>query len=199
MKYKFQAKDFQHLLRITKIRYEYLTSKLDIKPDVEEVEGTGRAHVYSFKNLLQIAFAHNANKMGISLRIVKSLLENLEDYKEGVEPELFEAIKNTGVSIYINYYDGFPIVYIRGIDIRFYTDVSGKIRKLEEESKTLKNKDDKDVLNYRISTLKGWAEIMKNFPSDTIFKKMLPEMSDGYISINFGTIKNKILSDLEIW
>lgn len=197
MKYKFQAKDIQLILRITKIRYEYLTSKLNIKPGVEEVEGTGRAHLYSFKNLLQIAVAHNANQMGLSLRLVNNLLDNLESYEDEVEPDLFDTVRNK-VSIYIGYYDGFPIVFIRGIGLRFYTDVAGKIRELEKESKTVKDKDYKEHLNYHISTLKNWSIIMKNFPSDTTFKEMLPEISHSYISINFGTIKNGILSDLEI-
>jgi hypothetical protein len=198
MKYKFQAKNIQHLLRIKKIRYEYLTSKLNIKPDVEEAEGTGRAHLYSFKNLLQIATAHHANEMGLSLRIVKNLLDDLENYKDLVEPELFDAVKNTSASIYIVYHYGFPIVCIRGIDLRFYTDVEKKILELKEELKKMRNKDHKELLDYQISSLTSMAKIIDNFPPDKTFKEIWPEMSDGYISINFGTIKNKMLSYLEL-
>jgi len=200
VKFKFQAKDIQHILRITKIRYEYLTSKLGIKPDVEEVEGTGRAHLYSFKNVLQIAVAHNANKMGMSLRIVKSLLDDLESYKDEVEPELFDAVKNTRVSIYCAYHGEFPIVYIKGKDFRFYTDVAGKIRELEVESKLLKEEDYQDFKehqDYYIAVLTDIASVIEDFPPDPKWLKRWLEISDGYITINFGTIKTKIISHLE--
>ena len=55
---KFQAKDIQRIVQIPKHRYEYIASKIGIKPDVDEVEGQGHIHRYSFKNLLQFAFIH---------------------------------------------------------------------------------------------------------------------------------------------
>lgn len=198
MTYKFQAKDIQYLLHITKIRYEYLTSKLDIKPDVEEVEGTGRAHLYSFKNLLQIAIAHKANKMGLSLRAVKRLFDDLESYKDEVEPGIFDVDKDTSVSIYFAYYGEFSIIFIRGKDFRYYPHTAAKLREIEEQSKKLTGPDYEDDQVYLIGVLTDMTITTEDYfpPDPRSFKKWL-EISDGYITINLGTIKEKIISQLE--
>ena len=200
MKYEFQAKHIQYLSRITKIRYEYLTSKLNIKPDIEEADGTGRAHLYSLKNLLQIAVANNANKMGMSLRTVKKLLDDLESYKDEVEPELFEADKKSNLSIYCAYHGEFPIIYIRGKEFRYYADFDVKIKELQGELKTLEEKDHKEFeehQNYAIAVLSDMAHVVEYFPPDSKALDIWLGVADCYITINFGSIKNGIISQLE--
>ncbi|MEJ2731544.1 MAG: hypothetical protein P8185_24045, partial [Deltaproteobacteria bacterium] len=74
----FQAKDIQRVLEIKKIRYQYLSGKIGIFPEIEEVEGTGRSHIYSLKNLLEFAFANLANNLGLSPRSTRLMLEFLD-------------------------------------------------------------------------------------------------------------------------
>ncbi len=72
---KFQAKDIQEMLGIPKHRYEYIAMRIGIKPDVEEVEGTGRAHSYSLRNALQFAFVHYANQRGLPPSACRDMLK----------------------------------------------------------------------------------------------------------------------------
>lgn len=197
MKHQFQAKDIQRILKITKIRYEYLTSKIDIKPGVEEVEGTGKAHLYSFKNLLQIAVAHNANKMGLSLRLVKKLLINLENYNDEVESGIFDHRKDTNLKIYVAYHGEFPIIYIVGGGWRYYADITGKLRELEEESEKLSGKNYeafKEHQGFYIDVLTDIASVVENFPPDPKVFKIWLDVSDGYVTINLGNIKKRIIA-----
>ncbi|MBU4186116.1 MAG: hypothetical protein KKI12_02930 [Proteobacteria bacterium] len=76
---RFQAKDIQRIVQIPKHRYEYIASKIGIKPDVEEVEGQGHVHIYSFKNLLQFAFAHHAGILGLTPKASRGLLSYLDE------------------------------------------------------------------------------------------------------------------------
>lgn len=75
---KFQAKDIQRLLRIPKHRYEYLASKIGIRPEIDEVEGTGRTNLYSFKNVCQFGFVHHANLQGMSPKACREMLQVLD-------------------------------------------------------------------------------------------------------------------------
>ena len=71
---KFKAKDVQKILGIPKHRYEYIGSKIGIKPSFLEVEGRGRSHLYSFQNVLEFAFAHYCNKLGMGPTVVRKML-----------------------------------------------------------------------------------------------------------------------------
>jgi hypothetical protein len=83
--YTFEAKGIQSIVGISKSRYEYLAIKIGISPDVQEVEGTGRSHVYSIKNLMQFAFAHFALCYGLSRKQIKKILPNLPYERAGLE------------------------------------------------------------------------------------------------------------------
>lgn len=83
----FQARDIQEYLRIPKIRYEYLARQIGIIPEIEEGEGTGRAHKYSFKNLMQFAIAERCSLNGFSLKQIKFLLQIV--YRHA-DPEIFK-------------------------------------------------------------------------------------------------------------
>jgi hypothetical protein len=50
---------------------------MGISPEVEEVEGVGRSHVYSLKNLLEFAYAHTASEIGLTPNVVRKFLSLL--------------------------------------------------------------------------------------------------------------------------
>ena len=77
MKQGFQSKDIQKILGIPKQRVEYLALKTPIKPELEKVEGTGRAHIYSFKNAVQFAIAQSMSEVGLGMAEIRKVLERL--------------------------------------------------------------------------------------------------------------------------
>lgn len=85
MKEGFQSKYIQQMLGITKERVAYLGLKVPIKPEIRQVEGTGRAHVYSYRNLMQFAVVEWLTAVGMSMRDVKYLLSVLENASEVLE------------------------------------------------------------------------------------------------------------------
>ncbi len=92
----YQAKDIQQILRIPKIRYEYLANQIGIVPEIEEGEGTGKAHKYSFRNLLEFSIAERCSLNGLSMRQVKffiTLLHEVADPKLFAQPDWFETSK----------------------------------------------------------------------------------------------------------
>jgi len=74
---QFKAKDILRILNIKYRRYDYLMMKIGIQPEVEN-PGTGHSHLYSFKNLLQFAFAHYALESGMRPRDVKAVLASVD-------------------------------------------------------------------------------------------------------------------------
>ena len=90
---QFQAKDIQKLVDIKKHRYEYIASKIGIKPEIDEVEKTGHIHLYSFKNLLEFAFVHKANDLGVTRKAVKEMLGFLSNNIALQEAGLFDPEK----------------------------------------------------------------------------------------------------------
>ena len=91
----FQAKDIQEILRIPKIRYEYLARQIGIVPEIEEAAGTGTAHKFSFRNLMQFAIAERCSLTGLSMKQIKFFMDLLHQHKGTVfsdQPDLeFEA------------------------------------------------------------------------------------------------------------
>jgi len=85
----YQAKDIQGILRIPKVRYAYLSREIGIRPDVEEVVGTGKVHLYSYKNLLQFFIAEECNRIGLSMKATKFLMESLVNYDHKHRLNLF--------------------------------------------------------------------------------------------------------------
>ena len=82
MKDRFQSKFIREMLGITKERVAYLGMKVPITPEIKQVEGTGRAHEYSYRNLLQFAIVEWLTEVGLSMRDVKYLLSVLENASE---------------------------------------------------------------------------------------------------------------------
>ena len=97
----FKAKDIQEIVGITKSRYDYLVMRIGITPGVEQAEGTGRSNIYSYKNLLQFAFAHTANNLGLppkSTRVMLVFLDTVSSWHSLNLLNLY-CIKN-----YLSYY-----------------------------------------------------------------------------------------------
>ena len=78
MKTSFQSGDIQRLLHAQKQRVEYLALKIPIRPEVEQVLGTGKAHLYSFRNALQFAVAQEVSNLGLYLTEIRSILETVQ-------------------------------------------------------------------------------------------------------------------------
>ena len=102
-----QAKKIQEDFGINKTRYQYLYDKIGIKPDEEEVEGTGRAHRFSFRNLVQFAISNWATSMGWSGRSVKRLLIYFDEYEKDCAAGVFDSEKeHENLHAYKIYYPG---------------------------------------------------------------------------------------------
>jgi hypothetical protein len=99
----FQAKDIQKFANIPKHRYEYIASKIGIRPELLEVEGTGRSHFYSFKNLLEFAFVHHANKLGLTPKAIKDMMQFISKNILLKTTGIFDFTKTTDISIHYSY------------------------------------------------------------------------------------------------
>jgi DNA-binding transcriptional MerR regulator len=77
MKEEFLSGDIKRALGVTKERVSYLGMKIPIKPEIEEVAGTGKAHRYSFRNLLQFAIAQDMSDAGLAISEIKFVLSVL--------------------------------------------------------------------------------------------------------------------------
>lgn len=187
----FQAKDIQRLIDIPKHRYEYIASKIGIKPEVEEVEKTGHVHLYSFKNLLEFAFVHTANNLGLGPKAVKELLGFLSNDIDLHEAELFNPEKITQVLLhYADSKDG-KIFRLSGPDVSKQTEKSSYLGKgfdiVKEAQKRMSNR--KGDLHIP-GLVKAYEDLMA-----LSFTKL--DELDGYITINLGVIKNRILKKLK--
>lgn len=101
MKDFFQAKDIQNAVGIPKYRYEYLATKIGIKPDIDEVEGTGKSHRYNFKNVVQFAVAHHAGKLGMTPNSIRDLLSYMKESKDPELENLYDPNDHLPISIFV--------------------------------------------------------------------------------------------------
>jgi hypothetical protein len=99
---EFQAKDIQRILKIPKHRYEYLAAKIGITPEIEEAEGQGKIHRYSFKNLLQFAFIHAANLLGLTPKASRDLLNHLDaiDSEPKIKFGIYDPDSTVDISVH---------------------------------------------------------------------------------------------------
>ena len=191
MKNQFQAKDIQGLIEIPKHRYEYIASKIGIKPEIEEVEKTGHTHLYSFKNLLEFAIVNTANNLGIGPRAVKEMLNFLSKNIDLKDAELFNPEKKIKASLhYADYKDG-KFFKLSGSSISEQGKKGGYMGKgfdkVREVIKRMSNNEgDIDV--------PGFGEEHKNL---TELLAMNLEDLDGFITINLGVIKSNILKKIK--
>jgi hypothetical protein len=187
----FQAKDIQRLIDIPKHRYEYIASKIGIKPEVEEVEKTGHVHLYSFKNLLEFAFVHTANNLGLGPKAVKELLGFLSNNIDLHEAGLFNPKKTTKASVhYADSKDG-KLFKLSGPDISEQGKKGGYLGKGFDKVKEAQK---------RMSNGEGEIHIpglIKAYENLTALSFLKLDDFDGYITINLGIIKDRILKNIK--
>ncbi len=187
----FQAKDIQRLIDIPKHRYEYLASKIGIKPEIEEVEKTGHVHLYSFKNLLEFAIVNTANNLGIGPKAVKEILRFLSNNMELREAELFNIEKKIDASLhYTDSKDG-KYFKLTGSSISAQGQKAGYFGKGFDKIK--------EVLK-RMSNNEGDIDVPGFFEEHinlTVLLVMNLGDFDGYITINLGVIKSNLLKKLK--
>ena len=188
----FQAKDIQKLVDIKKHRYDYIASKIGIKPEINEVEKTGYHHRYSFKNLLEFAFVHKANNLGITRKAAKEMLEFLSNNIELKEAGLFDPEKRIKALLhYADSNDGKlfklfgPAISAQDKKGFFLGEGFDAINKFLKKSINKENK--KGLLRV--------TEAMKNLTSLPTFSDLAD--FDGYITINLGAIKDRVLEQLK--
>lgn len=183
----FQAKDIQRLIGIPKHRYEYLASKIGIKPEIEEVEGTGHVHFYSFKNLLEFAFVHTANDLGLGPKAAKEMLVFLSTNIELQKAGLFNPDKTVDLVLhYIDSKDG-KLFRLSGKDIP------------EEKKKNIYVGDGFNKLMERMSNDETMdiPDLFETFKSLTALGRLTLSLFDGYVTINLGFIKDRILKNIK--
>ena len=81
MKNKLKTKDFRKLLKSESIRVEYVTTKCDIKPSIQESAGQGAPNIWSLGDGFKIYLAHETNRMGVPTKNIRMILEELEKYE----------------------------------------------------------------------------------------------------------------------
>ena len=173
-----EARHIQEALRISKIRYEYLKSKMQISPEINEVEGTGRAHRYSFRNVMQFALADRANALGLSPKTTKDMLYFIERNPEVSDLGLFDPDKKNNLSIHYGIYEGKRFFKVTPTKQEgFYTGEG-----FEAFLIALKEKND-------WGTIKQAFNLMKN-------KKFELSECEGFVTLNIGVIKDQIIKKL---
>jgi len=191
MKNQFQAKDIQGLVGIPKHRYEYIASKIGIKPEVEEVEKTGHTHLYSFKNLLEFAIVNTANKLGIGPKAVKEILAFLSNNIDLQDAELFNIEKIIVASLhYTDTKDG-KFFKLSGSSISAQGKKGGYMGKGFEKTK--------EVLE-KMSNHENYIDVTGFFEEHINLTKTLTmnfDDFDGFITINLGKIKDRLLEKLK--
>ena len=186
----FQAKDIQEVVGLPKHRYEYIASKIGITPDVEEVEGTGKSHLYSFKNLLQFAIVHRANKLSITPKTAKLMLNFLSENLALESAGLFNSKKSIKVSLHCVFFNDKMYFKISGPSIQkqdvkaiFPAKGFDKIFEMLEKMRSRAGE----------ITIPGLTDEIKKL---THLAGIDLEDSDGYVTINLGNIKDRILKKL---
>ena len=77
-----QAKDIQRLLNIPRHRYEYLSTKIGIAPQISRGDGRGHIHRYHSMDLFKFAYVHHANMIGLTPGICKDMLYMLDQVND---------------------------------------------------------------------------------------------------------------------
>ena len=193
MKNQFQAKDIQKLVEIPKYRYEYIASKIGIKPEIEEVEKTGHTHLYSFKNLLEFAIVNTANSLGIGPKATREILIFLSNNLDLKDAGLFDLEKKIEASIHYADTNYGKFFKLSGASVSEQGRKGGYTGKGFDKTKTgevLKRlSSHEDNIN-----VPGFVEEYRNLST---LATMSLEDFDGFITINLGKIKNRLLKKLK--
>lgn len=187
----FRAKDIQQLLNIKPIRYEQIKHKAKIKPGIQEVEGTGRSHRYTFKNVIQFAISHHAASFGLPALSIVALLEHIEAFEKETKVGLFdEDTEPKRCDVYLLDYGYVRIFYVdtdngsklftrisKGIPVQNYLSMELGHQFYDERNSEKYLRQLKDVLAQ-----KSFAELLEN--------------AKVYMKMNLRWIKRDILAKL---
>lgn len=194
MKDSFQAKDIQKILGIPKFRYEYLVTKMAITPDVLEVDGQGKSHVYSFKNVLQFAYAHHASRLGFTPKTVKDMLSIMDTYPDIAHLGIFDPLEKGKITLFFvesKRIAFFKLLKTVGKD-RNEINISTDAQPWEEYINELRERHlDKNVLNTVIEN----PDLQWLYSNNKKLKAL--ESADAYIAVNLTTIKRGIIRKID--
>lgn len=177
----FQAKDFMEMLRIKRQRYEYLATKIGISPEVEQVEGKGRAHRYSFRNALQFAFAHHMNLMGLTPGVVRWTLEHFDKVDRELNVGIYDPDVELHYTLEVVSRGGDRALYFWGPDPNH---VEGKhIDEIEGDMA-----DPTSWAEHASRLEQKWSDFSRRI--GVSHEKVLE--SEGYLAFRIGHIKEKV-------
>jgi hypothetical protein len=183
----FQAKDIQEIVRVPKIRYEYLARQIGIVPEIEEGEGTGNAHRYSFKNLIEFAIAERCSLTGLSMHQIKFLMHLLHKH---APKELFKQSADVDFEVWFYGIAGGGMFVWQGEK----TDIS--LYKVSEEKFNESLADYYSPLDKLGKTPDQFNRIRKEIQRENVpsllsvsFVSDVMNELDGCVHINIGKIK----------
>ncbi|RJR40787.1 MAG: hypothetical protein C4576_19680 [Desulfobacteraceae bacterium] len=139
--------------------------------------------MYSFKNLLEFAFAHKANNLGLSLMSTRNMLAFLERRPELINTGLFDPEKKVSIKLHYADIGGKQFFKLSGDSLdaqtkrTFYPTV-GFERLIGVSTETL-NRDPKGLQREIHETL-------------SVSKISLDDL-DGHVTVNLGSIKDRVL------
>jgi hypothetical protein len=186
----YQAKDIQKILRIPKIRYEYLARQIGITPEIEEAEGTGNVHKYSFKNLMEFAIAERCSLVGLSMKHIRFLLQIVHKH---ANPKIFELMEGAGTKTQketINFevwFDGFPgggLFFWAGEDVDACVYRSSS-KKLDEKMEGYYS----NRLELKPEILDSLKKYLKKDTEKAPLRTIINDSLDVFIHINIGKIR----------
>jgi hypothetical protein len=167
MKVTFQAKDIQEMLAIARQRYEYIATKIGISPEIAEVVGRGKAHLYSFRNALQFAITHPMNAMGLPPRTIRWILDALDSISQIDRFPIYESDKSIRDHLFVTGYGQDRRVAIgESIDNAYWIDEAIMGAEPEEIVKEL-----------TVQSIRGSADLKD---------------VECYVSFNLGVIKERV-------
>jgi hypothetical protein len=198
---RFQARGIQDMLGIPKHRYEYIASKIGVRPDVEQGEGRGTAHVYSFRNTLQFAFVHFANLQGLSPATCRDMITLLNFLNDNHGTELHKTVFGdwVGINLYL---------YSAKIGNRDYFALSHVMGEVDQSHAVDERASSKSVMCFitsardeinRIVTTKaaedGSFDILERGGIGKVTKVREDWLSscETYSAVNLGLIKEKVM------
>ena len=184
MERNYQAKDVQEIIGIPKHRYEYLASKIGINPDFKSADGQGTVKRYSFNNLLQFAYAHSAGGLGLSPESIRIKLSWLDEFQK--KYKIYESDAPLSVHFVcidnFRYYlltgDALPIKREKSIHPMDFTRLAEAFEKIKKG-------------------VKGGDRLVDIIKTKKIYTKQGLKFSDGYLTINLGVIRARIINEIE--
>jgi len=180
MKMVFQAKQIQAILLSPRIRYEYLANKMHIEPDIEKVEGRGRAHLYSFKNVCEFFVADHISSYGLPPRLVKTVLSTLNEHGEKKDKTVFTEEK-TDVVIHF-----FRHLYAVAVCVSSGGKTTWRFTRFGPDRENALTISDEEALTRFSGLTNGtWNDLLAKVES--------------HLEVNFGVLKSDALNRINFF